>query len=614
MASFDLFAQSYTSATWLTTAWIISLGVTIGAVVIILLAIWGFVGSKVGVGKLFDSLVGLESSTGKTWSVIGIFALISAGIVFLLANMTGIFERLPTLLREANAQVVGSQVPEIWSIGEIFLFLTPLVTILLLGLFALTSRRVNESMFQVLREGPMFWTSVLSAMMITFCIIGFVLAAAQGFGAVLFVQDTDAMLKSLKDYPTLAFPTEVTHAIPVEDGDGVEVKIDEIGSTIVAMTMITNEPLGIAAEAITPELEPFKILELDRDENDDAGDGLIRKRYINTGGLLSRDNPALFFKNRGEESAELKILIETSPPIPQIKAVYYTAGSLILFFLLFVIQRAAMPKVSAIALSTFKTEISQPMFVLLMSMGAVLLFTFVWVPYNTFGEDIKILKDSGLTVILVISIFMAVFAASKSVAEEIEGRTALTVLSKPIGRRAFILGKFFGISWSVALMFVTLGLFFIFCVSYKPIYDAVEASAEAVEWQTCYDETTRIIPGLILGYMEVLLFVAISIVISTRMSMRPNLLICATIYVLGHLTPLLVQSSVVTQAFEIVVFVGQLIAVVLPVLDHFNIQGAVSGDTNVPMQYLGWSFIYTFIYGTIALLLGLVFFEDRDLA
>ena len=41
-----------------------------------------------------------------------------------------------------------------------------------------------------------------------------------------------------------------------------------------------------------------------------------------------------------------------------------------------------------------------------------------------------------------------------SIADEIEGRTALSVLSKPIGRRSFIIGKFLGVIGPVAILFI----------------------------------------------------------------------------------------------------------------------------------------------------------------
>ena len=81
---------------------------------------------------------------------------------------------------------------------------------------------------------------------------------------------------------------------------------------------------------------------------------------------------------------------------------------------------------------------------------------------------------------------------------------------------------------------------------------------------------------------------------------------------LGHLTPMIVQSSV-TQ-FEPVVVFGQLVSTVLPVLDHFDIQAAISRNTAVPIAYMAEMLVYTALYSTVAMLLSLVFFEDRDLA
>jgi hypothetical protein len=49
-------------------------------------------------------------------------------------------------------------------------------------------------------------------------------------------------------------------------------------------------------------------------------------------------------------------------------------------------------------------------------------------------------------------------------------------------------------------------------------------------------------------------------------------------------------------------------------LDHFDIEAAVSTDTPVPLVYLGAAALYCALYSTVAMLLALVLFEDRDLA
>ena len=121
-----------------------------------------------------------------------------------------------------------------------------------------------------------------------------------------------------------------------------------------------------------------------------------------------------------------------------------------------------------------------------------------------------------------------------------------------------------------------------------------------------------IVPGLVLAFMETVVLTAISVAISTRLPMLPNLVICGVDLRAGPLGPLIVQSSVGQNEF--VAFVGQFIALVLPVLDHFNIQAAVAGGVPVPLDYLGWALLYCVLYSTVAMLLALILFEDRDLA
>jgi len=320
----------------------------------------------------------------------------------------------------------------------------------------------------------------------------------------------------------------------------------------------------------------------------------------------------LYVQNMAERPARLRVTAETAPPYPEVVAMPVTALGVIGVFLLYLLQAGLVPKTSAIALATAKSEMAQPLYAINLALGCFLLILFVFVPYNTFGEDIKMLKDSGLTLILVLCIIQAVWGASTSVADEIEGRTALTVLSKPIGRRQFIFGKFLGIIWSVGLMFILLGFVFLVMIAYKPVYDARETANVEPTWVLCYQEVVRTVPGLVLAFLETVVLAALSVAIATRLPMLANFVICFSIYVLGHLTPLIVQSSV--GEFEPVVFMGQLIATIFPVLDHFNIQAAVAAGVAVPLDYLGMALVYCILYTTIAMLLALVLFEDRDLA
>jgi ABC-type transport system involved in multi-copper enzyme maturation permease subunit len=316
--------------------------------------------------------------------------------------------------------------------------------------------------------------------------------------------------------------------------------------------------------------------------------------------------------NVGEQPATLRLQLETDIEFPEVRVVPTLAIGVVAFVALYLAFTFWSSKVAAIALTTAREAISQPLFYVVMAMGIVLLGAFIYIPYNTFGEDIKMLKDSGLTLIMVLSIIVAIWSASVSVADEIEGRTALTLLSKPIHRWQFVIGKFLGVLQPVILMFVILGFFFLITVSFKVVYDARESAQPEPMWQACYLEMARVLPGLVLGFYETVVLAAISVALSTRLPMIANLLICASVYVLGNLVPMLVNSAV--GKFEPVQFVGQFLAVVLPVLENFNIQPAIAGGVPVPLSYLAWALLYCVLYSTVALLVGLVLFDDRDLA
>src|SRR3569623_16787 len=297
---------------------------------------------------------------------------------------------------------------------------------------------------------------------------------------------------------------------------------------------------------------------------------------------------------------------------PSIGIVLFGAGALLLLWLAYLALGLVFPKVAAIARTTAKEAFAQPLFWVELSIGAAMLLVFVVIPYNTFGEDVKMLKDSGLTLIMLLSIGLAVWTASVSIADELEGRTALTLLSKPIGRRQFVFGKFLGVLIPAFTMFVLLSTLFCETVQYKVIYDSRETSNPMPSAEQLRAEIENTAPALVLAFLETAVLASISIAISTRWPMLPNLMTCFSIYVLGHLTPLLVQSSI--GKFKLVTFVGRLLATVLPMLDAFKSDAAIAADRAIPMAYLGNAFVYSLLYCTIAMLLALLMFEDRDLA
>ena len=467
-------------------------------------------------------------------------------------------------------------------------------------------KRTARELPLVLKEGVLMPMFVLVASLASLGLLGTIVAPdSAGIVSSLLKLPTSGVTKYEFDISSGAESFQGKVDIRVNDVGGME--IETSGAIHASFTSFNALPEHIELDLITSDalyrVSPYEPGILQTIPQPDGG-GLTANRSINE----------IFFKNVGPDSANVVLYVRYVPQYAQVACIPVTAFGIVFIFLAYVVQRMAAPRMFAVALSTFKSEVAQPLFVLVVAGGVCALVAFVWIPYNTFGEDIKMLKDTGLTLILVLSIVLALWSASTSVAEEIDGRTALTVLSKPLNRRSFVVGKYAGIVWTLLLVYLIFSVVFMAAVAYKPIYDAKEASLSTPEWQVCYLEMIRLAPGLALAFMEALVFTALSVAISTRLPLLANMAICLVIYALGHLTPLVVESSVEGAGFGIIRFFAQLIATVFPNLELFNIQAAISAGVDVPFVYLGWAFSYCAVYSLIAMLLALIMFEDRDLA
>jgi len=282
-----------------------------------------------------------------------------------------------------------------------------------------------------------------------------------------------------------------------------------------------------------------------------------------------------------------------------------------------------------IARATTKEAIRQPLFLLLLTLSALVLIVNSIVPFFTFEDEGKMLTECGLATLLIAGALLAVWTAGTSITSEIEGKTAMTLLSKPIDRRQFLFGKYIGILQAVIWMFLILTVLFAILTFFKVGYDQKEQSLDQTplwQWIRVSDielpiphpdrmsVVGAILPGIALTFMQVAVLGAISVTVATRLPMVMNLVICFAVFVVGNLTEIIVNSSVEGQANESVIFTARLISMVVPSLSAFNISSAVATGRIVPQDYLGLSLVYASAYIGAMLLLGFLLFEDRDLA
>jgi hypothetical protein len=317
------------------------------------------------------------------------------------------------------------------------------------------------------------------------------------------------------------------------------------------------------------------------------------------------------------------------------------------------------PKGGAVALAAFREGARQWMFWLLLLLAAGAMGLSVFIPYFTFGEDYLMVKQLGYDTIMLVAVLFGTLAASLSISEEIEGRTAITLMSKPVSRRQFLLGKFLGIIFASGLMVGLLAPWFEGALLFKHHWDKLGSLSEESARETARlgvvlmpawmndalrdwalpaastdflrgcgqwaAHTFDTMPGLILSFAQVMVLVAIAVALATRMPMVVNLPTVLVIYFLAHLTPVLLARANKLRADQpdaamprLLGFVAQVFDTVLPDLGSFKLDPALVSDTAPPARlfasYVGSVALYGIVYTGIVLLFGLILFEDRDLA
>jgi ABC-type transport system involved in multi-copper enzyme maturation permease subunit len=317
-------------------------------------------------------------------------------------------------------------------------------------------------------------------------------------------------------------------------------------------------------------------------------------------------------------------------------AQWYTVMGLSVLFFILLFAVNWFFQFGVIARATCKDAIRQPVFMMLTGAGILVMLVNTWVPFFSLGDDTKLYIDCGLATILICSILFAVWTASMSVADEIEGKTAMTLLSKPITRQQFVLGKYVGILQAIFWMITILTVTFSVLTFYKIGYDAWESGQQ--DFANEAFETTKIklfgnysvaldlpatdhawvvqrtLPSILLTFMEVAIMAGISVAISTRLPMVVNLVGCLSIFVIGHLLPIIVDSTQGVKELEFVPFLAKLFAVIFPVLEVFNTSAPVATGMIVPPVYIGGAAIYCICYCIVLMLVSFLLFEDRDLA
>ncbi len=211
------------------------------------------------------------------------------------------------------------------------------------------------------------------------------------------------------------------------------------------------------------------------------------------------------------------------------------------------------------------------------------------------GEEIKMIKDVGLSTIEFFGTLIVIFGAIGAISSEIEKKTLYTLLTKPLRRRDFVIGKFLGVSLTTFVNFLVMAIFFIGLLFFKQ-----------------HTVSLGIFKALILIFFELLTLGAIALAISTFASPAFTVIFSIFLYLVGHLISY--GHSIMEQTNNVLLrTVGTAFYRIIPNFENFNIRDKIAVGLLVKWSYLAKTISYGLIYIALALLIGIYFFQKKEI-
>jgi len=266
-----------------------------------------------------------------------------------------------------------------------------------------------------------------------------------------------------------------------------------------------------------------------------------------------------------------------------------------------------MTAVLAIARGVFKDSIRDRVPYNLVFFAVLLMAASFLLAQLTAGQDVKIIKDLGLAAASLMGVLIAVFFGIGLVAKEVERRSIYSLISKPITRSQFIIGKYLGLVFTLIANLAVMAIAYYGVLAY-------------LDWQTPANikagwEAAAIDPMLLKAFaliaVELMLVTALALFFSTFSSTFLSAALTIAVYVIGHFGEDL-RALESFGASPVVAMMGRGLYYAFPNLAPLNVTAAVVHGQTVTAQHMLLASGSIGLYVAVRLVASTLIFERRD--
>ncbi len=251
-------------------------------------------------------------------------------------------------------------------------------------------------------------------------------------------------------------------------------------------------------------------------------------------------------------------------------------------------------KILAIARNTFREAVRDRVFALVGAFGVVLMASTIVLSPLSVGAQQKLVADIGLAGISIFAVLVVLFVGSGLVHKEVDKRTIMTLLSKPVSRMEYLLGKYLGLLITIVAMMAMMTVLFAL---------ALLVTGTQFEW--------AYLLSIGLTLCEMILITAVVIFFSSFTGPLLTALFTMGIFISGRMLSDLLDFAHVTEN-PMMAGTVQVLQNVLPNLDLFDVRAAAVHGFPIEAGHVLWAVVYMALY-SIGLVIAAEFvFRRRE--
>jgi Cu-processing system permease protein len=266
-----------------------------------------------------------------------------------------------------------------------------------------------------------------------------------------------------------------------------------------------------------------------------------------------------------------------------------------------------MSATMAIALNVFRESVRDKVLYNLLLFAILMMAASYLIGQLTAGQDVKIIKDLGLSATSVFGLFIAVFIGIGLVSKEVERRSVYSLLAKPIHRYQMVVGKYGGLTLTlvvnVAIMAAALYAVLAYMVWGVPAEVEKTWDAPALD--------PAILKAIVLILLELMIITATALFFSTFSTPILSAALTFGLFIVGHFsTDLRNFEQVVNSPATAKLARG--LYWILPNLAQFDVKAQVVHAQPVPFGYIALAGAYAAVYIGVLLVAAVAIFSRRD--